>query len=426
MKINLVAQHPTFLHFFYSCIMGEVVIIGGGPAGATTALRLAQLGVRSTVIDKATFPRDKICGDALSGKTVEVIRKLNALWLDEIRSKEVFLGSYGVTFVAPSGEALRVPFKKDFTPGDAAPGFISRRIDFDDWLIEKVRMEPLITLVEGVACRHFERLPNGYRIQAGDNWIDASLVIAADGAQSAFAKQEGGLQKEAAHNCFGLRAYFEGVSGLDEQHFIELHFLKEFLPGYFWIFPLPGGRANVGVGMRADVISSKKIALKKSFETLITTHPQLRQRFSKARLEGTVKQFGLPLGSKKRQLSGANFLLCGDAAMLIDPFTGEGIGNAMMSGLIAAEVAASACKNANYDATFLSAYDQRVYQRLGSELQLSYRMQQLVRFPWLFNLVVRKANSNPVLKETISCMFEDIDLRERLKDPRFYFRLIFG
>ena len=119
-------------------------------------------------------------------------------------------------------------------------------------------------------------------------------------------------------------------------------------------------------------------------------------------------------------------MLCGDAAMLIDPFTGEGIGNAMFSGLYAANQIEKCLQQNNFSASFMRQYDEALYKRLWSELLLSYRMQQLVNFPSLFNFVVRKANSNKLLSETISCMFEDLDMRARLKNPMFYFKLLFS
>lgn len=404
----------------------KVVIIGAGPAGAAAALFLAKNGIPSVVLEKETFPRDKICGDALSGKVVEVIRKLHPAWLNELQSGPQFLGSHGVTFVAPNGKALRVPFRSKTDITQPAPGFIAKRIDFDSWLMEKMRSEPLITVRENTVCRKFERIGKSWKLETAGGPICTQLVIAADGAYSSFAKQVGRLETEAEHNCFGLRAYYKNVGGLDHQNFIELHFLKAFLPGYFWIFPLPNGDANVGVGMRADVLASKNINLKKAFENILTESPEMAPRFKHAQLIGGLKAWGLPLGSKKRTISGDNFMLCGDAAMLIDPFTGEGIGNALMSGMLAAEIAVKACQSNDFTARELNGYDQAVYKRLGKEFQLSYRMQQLVNYPWLFNFVVNKAIKNETLRETISCMFEDIDLRSRLKDPRFYFKLIFG
>ena len=387
---------------------------------------LVKKGITSIVVDKEKFPRDKICGDALSGKAVEVLNKLDKNFVEELNSNEKFIGSWGVTFVAPNGESLRVPFqtKKE---KKVAPGFISKRIDFDNWLVEKVKSKKEVQLLEETEIREYRREDNCIIAESKDGKVfKAKIVIACDGAYSTFTKNIAGIKTEAEHNCFGLRAYYKNVKGLDKENFIELHFLKEFLPGYFWIFPLPNGYANIGVGMRADKMSEQKINLKKSFESILENNPVIKERFSSAEQIGDIKQFGLPLGSKKRKLSGDNYMLCGDAAMLIDPFTGEGIGNAMFSGLYAANQIEKCLQQNNFSANFMQQYDEALYKRLWSELLLSYRMQQLVNFPSLFNFVVRKANSNKLLSETISCMFEDLDMRARLKNPMFYFKLLFS
>ncbi|HRG90747.1 MAG TPA: FAD-dependent oxidoreductase, partial [Chitinophagales bacterium] len=94
-----------------SATPANVLIIGAGPAGASAALFLAQKGIACTIVDKESFPRDKICGDALSGKTVEVLNKLDKTLVPELAADTKYLGSWGVTFVAPNGQALRVPFQ---------------------------------------------------------------------------------------------------------------------------------------------------------------------------------------------------------------------------------------------------------------------------------------------------------------------------
>jgi len=402
------------------------LIIGAGPAGASAALFLAKNGISSTIVDRSRFPRDKVCGDALSGKVVEVLNKLDKTLAAELTTNENFLGSWGVTFVAPNGKSLRVPFTTN-KEKKSAPGFIAKRFDFDNWLAEKLRSNPLVELLEDTEIRNYERAEGGIKGTTKNGQVfTADLVIAADGAYSAFTKDIGGLLTEPAHNCFGLRAYYKNVKGMDEENFIELHFLNEILPGYFWIFPLPNGYANVGVGMRADKMTDKKINLKKAFESVLENNPTIKARFDGAEKIGEVKLHGLPLGSKKRNLSGDNYLLCGDAALLIDPFTGEGIGNAVMSGMYAANQAVLSLQANNFTAKHLKNYDISLYRRLWPELLLSYRMQQMVNFPWFFNLVVNKANSNKMLRETISCMFEDLDMRARLKSPTFYFKLLFS
>ena len=402
--------------------------MGAGPGGVTAAIALARKGIESTILEKATFPRDKICGDALSGKVVEVMRKIDPSLIDKIDGDPLQLGAWGVSFVAPNTQVLRVPFKKEFSKEDQAPGFISPRLHFDNFLVEEARKYPEITLREGIEARKFNRTESGWQIldKQGNPVHETGLIIAADGAHSVFAKEFGQIRMEPRHYCAGIRAYYKGVKGLDPDNFIELHFLKDFLPGYFWIFPLPNGMANVGVGMRSDKVSQKKVNLKKEMLRIIEEYPELRDRFEGAELQGPIKGFGLPLGSKKRPISGDRFLLVGDAASLIDPFTGEGIGNAMYTGLFAAEQVEKCLSANDFSAAFMRQYDTATYDRLWSELKLSKRMQELVKFPWLFNLVVNKARKNKALSEMISVMFEDLDLREKLKNPAFYFQLLFS
>lgn len=405
----------------------KVCILGAGPAGSTTALFLASKGIPSVLLEKETFPRDKICGDALSGKVISILKKLDPNIVDDFVQQPIQLGSWGVKFIAPNLKELKVPFKKDFDKSGRAPGFIAKRIDFDNFLAERVRKRNEINFIENCEADKIERIENGFSVASKNKslTVTSNLLIACNGAHSAFARNFGNIKVEHKRYSAGLRAYYKGVEGLDENNFIELHFIKEALPGYFWIFPLPNGMANVGLGMRSDKVSAKKVNLKKLLAEIIN-YPQFKDRFKNATLDGEVKGFGLPLGSKERILSGDNYLLTGDAASLIDPFTGEGIGNAVVSGMCAAELAAKAISAENYSANFLSEYDKMVYKRLGKELKISTQINQLVNYPWLFNAVVNKATNNKQLSELFSCMFADIDMRKKLREPSFYLRLIFG
>ncbi len=411
----------------------DIAIIGAGPGGAATALHLAKAGIGSVLFDKASFPRDKVCGDALSGKVISELRRLSG-GTDELpallREEAQQVPSWGISFIAPGGEALRVPFTPHFDKDrDFAPGHLMRRLDFDDFLVRQVRQQPLVQLRENTDIASWTRHPDGSWTlfdKAQTPLTRARLVIAADGAQSRFGRQVGGHTLQPEHHCAGLRAYYHNVRGLDPDNFIELHFLRDFLPGYLWIFPLPNGSANVGVGMLTSAVSKKKVNLKQRLTEIIQESPALRERFASATLEGPVQGFGLPLGSQMRPLSGANFLLVGDAGSLIDPFSGEGISNALIAGRHAADWAERAIAVNDFSAAQLKGYDAAVYRRLGPELRVSRRLQQLLAFPRLFDAVVRRANRNPALAELISSMFNDLNLRQRLRQPSFYAKLLFN
>ncbi len=409
----------------------QIVIVGAGPAGCATSMFLSKAGISHTIIEKSKFPRDKVCGDALSGKVVYVLKQLNNGLLEKYTNDAPhFLPSWGVKFVAPNGKSIDIPFKSDISKETHAPGFISKRMDFDNSLFEQLDKN-FANIIDQTELIKVEQSLNGINLfckQAGKEVIfnEVKMVVGAEGDRSILGKQLGGIKKENLHYCAGIRAYYEGVTELHSQNFIELHFLNELLPGYFWIFPLPNGQANVGAGMLSDTVSKKRINLKADMLRAIEQNPGVRDRFKNAKLVGKIEGWGLPLGSKQRKISGNNFLLTGDAASLIDPFTGEGIGNAMYSGMLAAAHIEEALKANRFDAAFNQNYDKVFYHKQWDELKLSHTMQKLVKYPWLFNFVVNKANKNSTLRETISCMFEDLDMRAKLRSPKFYLKLLFN
>lgn len=408
-----------------------VAIIGCGPAGAAASLFLSKSEVPHILFEKETFPRDKICGDGCSGKTTFVLKKANPAFLDEIfGDTSRFLPSYGVTFAAPNGRSIDIPFYSEKTKGQSPPGFTSKRLELDHFLFQKAK-STWATIIQESQVTRIEKSENGYELtflkkeSRIPEQVKCSLLIGADGDKGISRKTllQGNLLNKTA--AIGIRTYYQGVSGLHPENFIELHFLKETLPGYFWIFPLPNGLANVGIGIDSDTVRRKKLNLRAMMMKAISEHPTLRNRFEQAQPTDKVQGWGLPMGTGKASVSGDHFLITGDAASLIDPFTGEGIGNALFSGMLAANTAAEAIKEQKYDAAFLQEkYDNALFRQIGNELKLSYSMQKLVRFPWLFNLVVNKAQKSPALQNTLTAMFTDMDIKAQLRKPSFYWKIL--
>ncbi|MCB0700298.1 MAG: NAD(P)/FAD-dependent oxidoreductase [Chitinophagales bacterium] len=407
----------------------EAIIIGGGPAGAGTSLYLTDKGIKHVIIEREQFPRDKVCGDACSGKTAFVLRKLHPEWLQEIYSEEQqFMPSHGITFVAPNGKPLNIPFGPSKVAGETAPGFTATRLVFDNYLFERLPSQ-YNEIYQEADVKEIIRNESGVKVTftqgAQTIEVSAPVIVGADGDKSIVRKQLLNDNISDKSKAIGLRAYYEGITGLHEKNFIELHFLKEVLPGYMWIFPLPNGMANVGIGILSERIRDKKINLREKMLYAIENNPNISPRFKNAKLHGKILGWGLPLGAENRPVSGDRFLLTGDAGSLVDPFSGEGIGNALYSGMLAADAIAGALENQQFDAEFLkNAYDKPLYRRLGNELKISLALQKLSRFPWLFNFVVNKAEKSASLSDTISCMFTDLDLRDRLRKPSFYLKIL--
>ncbi|HEY8960505.1 geranylgeranyl reductase family protein [Chitinophaga sp.] len=405
----------------------KVCIIGAGPGGATAALQLAQLGIECIVVDKAVFPRDKVCGDGLSGKVLTLLERIDkgiGLRLQQAMFKA---DSWGVTFVAPNRIGMDIPYRMGYQEDMSNPrGFVCKRIDFDNFLVDEMKRRPEIRLFEGVSIDKYDLQPDGYHLSSKDGSfkVKADVVIVANGAHSGFTRDVAGIKMEPKHYVAGIRAYYKGITGLHKDNFIELHFLKNMLPGYIWIFPLPNGEANVGVGMLSNSARNKKVNLKQLMLDTLATDPVMKERFKNAELIGTIDGYGLPLGSKKRKLHGERYMLVGDAGFLIDPFTGEGIGNALYSGRIAAQQAAAAIEANDYSDTFFNAYDENVYRILGPELQVSTKLQKLIKYPWLFNMLMKMGSRNKQLKDLMSCMFHEVDLRKKLGKPMFYVKLL--
>ncbi len=408
----------------------DVVIIGAGPAGCVCALQLASTKLKIALIDKETFPRDKICGDALSADVINQLGKINTELLSKFKVESFKKASNGVRFFSPNGKSLDVDFnteeKTSTKNGKSASGYIVKRIDFDNFLFEEVKKCKSITIFQNTRVIDVSVEEDLVLIKTKESIFEAKFVVGADGANSIINRKLTNNKLEKNHHCAGLRQYFENVTGFHEQNHIELHFYKELSPGYFWIFPLPNNQANVGLGMLSSEVSKQNLNLKEMLNEIIATHPNIRNRFINSKPLETIQGFGLPIGSKKKQLSGNRFLLLGDAANLIDPFTGEGIGNAIRSGRIAAKHIIYSFKKNDCSKQFNKQYDVEIYNKMWNELRLGRSLQNMLKYPKLFNFVVKKANKNESLRTLLTSMLTNVDLKKELVKPRFYFKLIFN
>jgi geranylgeranyl reductase family protein len=355
----------------------DVIIIGAGPAGSACAIELAKAAphVRIALLEKGVFPKDKICGDALSPDVINQVKMLS----DDLANKlDQSIHALPVKGVRIFGRK-KASYPYFFNERNFLKSYTCPRLHLDSLLFEHTRLFPNISFHGNHEVKDVQAHEEGVVVQTATARFEGKMVLGADGAHSVVARRLGRIVMDKDYHAGGLRVYYEGVRGLAE-NLIELHFMPEVLPGYLWIFPLPEGRANVGLGMTSRQISKDNIHLRERLQHILEHHPVMKERFAAATAMESVKGFGLPLGGKSNSISGQRYLLLGDAASLIDPLTGEGIGNAIRSGRVAAEHFLKCLTNNDFSAQHNRAYDQEIYRRMMPEFKLDYRIRQLIYF----------------------------------------------
>lgn len=405
----------------------EIAILGAGAAGLTAAIRLGQLGIPCLLIDKGEFPRSKICGDGLSGKTLSALKRLNPQYIDEIGKLATATSSQAARFFSPRGKMLQLGFRSEDL--SHPPGLICERFHFDHFLYSKAISSGKCGFVANTRISQITR-ENGQMILSdpdGEKQVRCSLLLFGAEANKGLIRQFHPGYPVTIEEGIGIRGYFDRVTGADQLHAIEIHFFRELLPWYFWIFPFADGSANVGLALPESQARKLDKSLKQILFSLIADKPHLKMRFSQASLKGKLEAHRLPVyASGGCPVAGDGFMLIGDAARLIDPFTGEGIGNAMVSGFKAAETASKCYKNGDFSLKYTGEYENEIREKLYPELDLSLKLQNLARKQRLLNLVIGKASKDEKLRDLMSDMLYSTYTKSKLNHPWFYLKLLTG
>ena len=319
-----------------AAVTADVAVIGGGPGGAAAAITLARSGRDVVLVDKARFPRDKCCGDGL---TTGALRRLEALGLDpgDVASWQVVDGAW---VRSPSGHAVEFPFPT----GDGVFGAVARRRDLDSALLDVARAAG-VKVFDGHAVVGADVTADGRSVVVdvdGLGAVAAHYAVAADGMWSPTRRFLGVADERYLGEWHAFRQYFRDVGPAAASQ-LWVWFEADLLPGYAWSFPLPDGRANVGFGIRRRP-GQPTSAMKEQWASLLA-RPHIREVLGEAaEPEAPHTAWPIParLGTTALSAAGGRVLFVGDAARATDPMTGEGIGQALETGVLAASVIESA------------------------------------------------------------------------------------
>lgn len=355
-------------------LITDVAIVGAGPAGTAAATHLAAAGRDVVVVDKAVFPRDKCCGDGL---TTLALRELEHLGFDPASVAD-WQTVDGAVLRAPGGREVRVPLP----PGPGTYAAVAPRLQLDAALVD-VATKAGATVLQGHGF-------GGDLTDRGDHVVleveghapvAARYVVAADGMWSPVRKALGLGPHGYLGEWHAFRQYVADVEGpaADE---LFVWFDEDLLPGYAWSFPLPGGRANVGFGVLRD--GTRRIQEMNAIWAGLLDRPHIRAALGpRAAGEGRHTAWPIPARIDTATLSGGRVLFAGDAAMATDVLTGEGIGQALLTGRLAAE--AILAGGALSPATVSARYVADVHHHLVADHRMS---------AWLGRILTHRRGAN--------------------------------
>ncbi|MCU1487955.1 MAG: putative oxidoreductase [Actinomycetia bacterium] len=306
----------------------DVVVVGAGPAGTAAAITLARAGREVLLVDKATFPRDKCCGDGL---TTGALRILERLGLDA-SAVTSWTPVDDVLVRSPSGREVTFPLPR----GQGTFAAVARRVDLDAALVDLARAEG-VKVADGHACDSATVGTDRITLEvAGIGDVAARYAVGADGMWSPLRKSLGATTEPSyLGEWHAFRQYFRDV-GPRAANELVVWFEPDLLPGYAWSFPLADGRANVGFGIQRGHAPTRHM---KALWPDLLQRPHIREFLgADAEPESPHKAWPIParVGDLPLQAAGGRALFVGDAAAATDPMTGEGIGQALLTGELAA------------------------------------------------------------------------------------------
>jgi geranylgeranyl reductase family protein len=391
--------------------VADVAVVGGGPAGAAAAITLARAGRDVVLLDKATFPRDKICGDGLTAGALRLLEDLG------LRPGAVpsWQPVDDVVVSSPSHREVTFPLPQ----GDGLFAVIARRVELDAALLDVARAVG-VTVHDGhtvIGAR--EEADRVVLDVDGMGPVAARYAIGADGMWSPLRKLLGVATPGYLGEWHAFRQYFTNV-GPRAARELFVWFEPDLLPGYAWSFPLPGGGANVGFGIQRDGGKVDRVRDMKAIWPELLGRPHIRAVLGPdARPESPHRAWPIPARIDGVVLTTGRTLFIGDAAAATDAMTGEGIGQALLTGRLAADAIAAGGLDAG---RVTATYERSVRDALVADHRLSLLLIRALKHRKGARTALRIAGATPWTRRNFArWLFEDYP-RAIVATPRRWHR----
>jgi len=394
----------------------DVIVVGAGPAGSTTAFYLAQAGLDVLVLEKSSFPREKVCGDGL---TPRAVKSLVAMGIG-VSEKDGWVRNKGLRVIG-AGKRMELPWPELASYPDY--GLVRTRLDLDETLARRAQQAGA-RLLEGVTVTGPVLDERTGRITgvtarpaggAGERSYAARVVVAADGNSSRLSVAMGLRKRDDRPLGVAVRTYYRSPRHDDDylESWLDLWDGDRLLPGYGWIFGMGDGTSNVGLGLLNTSAAFGNTDYHAMLRKWLKGMPA-EWGFTEENRTQPVRGAALPMGFNRTPHYHNGLLLAGDAGGLVNPFNGEGIAYAMESGEILARTIVQALARARRAETerVLAGYPHALNEAYGGYYALGRVFVKLIGKPGLMRFATRHSMSRPAL------MRFALKLLANLTDPR--------
>jgi geranylgeranyl reductase family protein len=378
----------------------ETLVIGAGPAGASAAAILARSGVAVVLVDQHDFPREKVCGDVLMA---HALRLLDRLELSSEIARKAF-PACGLTVYAPDGSHSTLRGEFAVMPRrelDAA--LCAKAVSLGASFLAPYRLKGAVEHEGRVGGAEFTHRGNGASLI-----VRAQQTVLATGASAAPLRLFGVCEREAPSAIAARRYYRLRVGLAEEIRDLAVCYDETLLPGYGWIFPGPDRTCNIGVGLFHDSrVSAPTRNLKKAWTRFVERFQPARRIVSGSEPLTPLRGAALRTGLTGARLHRPGLLVIGEAAGLTYSATGEGVGNALESGLLAGELIAQHRERLCEDATLGEAYETTLRRRTWRMFDGYRRAQRWVTNRSLCNLLSRRVVRGTYARAGLEAMIEE-------------------
>jgi menaquinone-9 beta-reductase len=385
----------------------DVIVVGAGPGGSSAAYHLARAGLDVLLLEKSTFPREKVCGDGLTPRAVKQLVGMGIT----LGPGEGWFPNKGIRII---GGGARVEL--DWPELSSYPGFglVRTRRGFDE-IVARAAQRAGARLLEGVTVTGPVLDDPAQRIVGvtvhdtgaagnGDGGEErtyrARLVVAADGNSSRLSLAMGLRKRDDRPLGVAIRTYYTSPRHDDDylETWLDLWDGSALLPGYGWIFGVGDGTSNVGLGLLNTSTSFGHIDYRTMLRRWLATMPP-EWGFTEENRTGPVRGAALPMGFNRTPHYTSGLLLVGDAGGMVNPFNGEGISTAMESGEIAAQVIVQALARPDRASAELAlrGYPQALKDAYGGYYTLGRSFVGAIGHPWFMKFATRHGLPRPAL-----------------------------